>query len=197
MRCKSCAPPRPPTGYKFIEAEWLRYASINIGSDNGLSTVRRQAINWTIFFLLIGPLGSNISHIWFKIQELNFHKRKLIRDVVCKLSAMLPQSQYFTFPQCYRTELLHRAKPSAAPTMGTKLMLVASIALIYAAYYFRPDGFDPGEFQHPWWRHQMETFSALLALSAGNLPVPVNSPHKGQWRRALMFSLICVWKTVQ
>ena len=22
---------------------------------------------------------------------------------------------------------------------------------------------------------------------------PVNSPHKGQWRRALMFSVICVW----
>ena len=22
---------------------------------------------------------------------------------------------------------------------------------------------------------------------------PVNSPHKGQWRRALMFSLICTW----
>ena len=22
---------------------------------------------------------------------------------------------------------------------------------------------------------------------------PVNSPHKGQWRRALMFSLTCVW----
>ena len=43
----------------------------------------------------------------------------------------------------------------------------------------------------PWWRHQMETFSALLALCAGNSPVPVNSPHKGQWRGALMFSLIC------
>ena len=39
----------------------------------------------------------------------------------------------------------------------------------------------------------METFSALLALCAGNSPVPVNSPHKGQWRRALMFSLICSW----
>ena len=39
----------------------------------------------------------------------------------------------------------------------------------------------------------METFSALLALSAGNSPVPVNSPHKGQWRGALMFSLICAW----
>ena len=39
----------------------------------------------------------------------------------------------------------------------------------------------------------METFSALLAICAGNSPVPVNSPHKGQWRRALMLSLICVW----
>ena len=37
----------------------------------------------------------------------------------------------------------------------------------------------------------METFSALLALCAGNSQVPVNSPHKGQWRGALMFSLIC------
>ena len=41
-----------------------------------------------------------------------------------------------------------------------------------------------------WWRYQMETFPALLALSAENSPVPVNSPHKGQWRGALMFSLI-------
>ena len=44
-----------------------------------------------------------------------------------------------------------------------------------------------------WWRHQMETFSAYLALCAGNSPVPVNSPHKGQWRGAFMFTLICVW----
>ena len=44
-----------------------------------------------------------------------------------------------------------------------------------------------------WWRHQMGTFSALLALCVGNSPVPVNSPHKGQWRRALKFSLISAW----
>ena len=44
-----------------------------------------------------------------------------------------------------------------------------------------------------WWRHQMETFSTQLALCAGNSLVPVNSPHKGQWRGALMFSLICIW----
>ena len=45
----------------------------------------------------------------------------------------------------------------------------------------------------PWWRHQMETFSALLAICVGNSPVPVKSPNKGQWRGALVFSLICVW----
>ena len=43
----------------------------------------------------------------------------------------------------------------------------------------------------PWWRHQMETFSALLAICARNSPV--NPPHKGQWRGTLMFSLVCVW----
>ena len=44
-----------------------------------------------------------------------------------------------------------------------------------------------------WWRHQMETSYVLLAICAGNSPVMVNSSHKGQWRGALMFSLICVW----
>ena len=44
------------------------------------------------------------------------------------------------------------------------------------------------------WRHQMETSSALLALCVRGIPrSPVNSPHKGQSRGALMFSLICVW----
>ena len=40
----------------------------------------------------------------------------------------------------------------------------------------------------------METFSALLALCAGNSPVPGEFLHKGQWRGALMFSLICARK---
>ena len=39
------------------------------------------------------------------------------------------------------------------------------------------------------WKH----FSALLAICAGNSPVPVNSPHKGQWRGPLMFSFIYAW----
>ena len=46
-------------------------------------------------------------------------------------------------------------------------------------------------FHKTWWRHQMETFSALLALCAGNSPVTGEFPHKGHWRGTLMFSLIC------
>ena len=38
-----------------------------------------------------------------------------------------------------------------------------------------------------WWRHQMETFLALLAICAGNSLV---TGHEGQWRGALMF-FIC------
>ena len=45
-----------------------------------------------------------------------------------------------------------------------------------------------------WRRHQMETFSALLAICGGNSSGPRWTPlHKGQWRGALMFSLICAW----
>ena len=44
-----------------------------------------------------------------------------------------------------------------------------------------------------WWRNEMETFSTLLALLWGIHWAPVNSPHKGQWHRALMFSLNWAW----
>ena len=39
----------------------------------------------------------------------------------------------------------------------------------------------------------METFFTVLAICAGNSPSPVNSPHKGQWRGALMYILMCAW----
>ena len=39
------------------------------------------------------------------------------------------------------------------------------------------------------WNH----FPRNCPFVRGILPVPVNSPHNGQWRGALMFSLICVW----
>ena len=42
-------------------------------------------------------------------------------------------------------------------------------------------------FLFSWWRHQMETFSALLAICEDIHRSPVNSPDKGHWRGASMF----------
>ena len=49
-----------------------------IGSDNGLSPGRRQAIIWTnAGILLIGPLGSNSSEILIAIDTFSFNKMHL------------------------------------------------------------------------------------------------------------------------
>ena len=42
-----------------------------------------------------------------------------------------------------------------------------------------------------WWRHQMKHFPRNWPFVRGIHRSPVNSPHKGQWRGALMFTLIC------
>ena len=42
-----------------------------------------------------------------------------------------------------------------------------------------------------WWRHQKETFSALLTICAGNSPTIDEFTSQRPVTRALMFSLIC------
>ena len=49
-----------------------------IGSDNGLSPGRHQAIIWTnARLLLIGPLGTNFSEILIAIETFSFKKMHL------------------------------------------------------------------------------------------------------------------------
>ena len=51
---------------------------VNIGSDNGLSPSRHQAIIWNNAWLLsIKPLGTNVSEIIIKIQNFSFMKMYL------------------------------------------------------------------------------------------------------------------------
>ena len=46
-----------------------------IGSDNGLSPGRRQAITWTnVGILLIGPLGTNFSEMLIEMHTFSFKK---------------------------------------------------------------------------------------------------------------------------
>ena len=75
---------------KFISLVWrclthwgrVRHICVSkltiIGSDNGFSPGRRQAIIWTkAGLLLIGPLGTNFSEILIKILTFSFKKMHL------------------------------------------------------------------------------------------------------------------------
>ena len=70
---------------------WCRkYASVNrisIGSDNGLSHIRRQAIIWTDTGLLsIGPLGTKFSENLIKIQF--FIYKNASENIACEMAAI-------------------------------------------------------------------------------------------------------------
>ena len=65
-----------------------------IGSDNGLSPDRRQAIIWTnAGILLIGPLGTNFSEILIKNYNI-FFQENAFESVVCEVAAILSRPQY-------------------------------------------------------------------------------------------------------
>ena len=67
-----------------------------IGSDNGLSPGRRQAIIWTNAAILsIGPLGTNFSEILIEIPIFSFKKSNLNMSVK-NLAAILSR------PQCVK-----------------------------------------------------------------------------------------------
>ena len=62
-----------------------------IGSDNGLSPDRRQAIIWTnAGLLLIGPSGTNFSEI---LIEIIFIQENAFESVVCETAAILSRPQ--------------------------------------------------------------------------------------------------------
>ena len=44
-----------------------------------------------------------------------------------------------------------------------------------------------------WWHDHMKTFPRYWLFVRGIHRSPVDSPHKGQWRGALMLYLICAW----
>ena len=56
---------------------------------------------------------------------------------------------------------------------GTRCMVFREVHL---NIYKRKGGLCNNSHTHTWWRHQMETFSALLAICAGNSPVPGEFP---------------------
>ena len=108
----------------------------------------------------------------------------LVREFILYLELQLPDGEIIDFwckPHNYFEGLVQERHNSIANALELRLSCTnpsISAKLVMSAHM-------------TWWRHQMETFCVLLALCVGNSPVPVISPHKDQWRRALMSSLIC------
>ena len=63
-------------------------------------------------------------------------------------------------------------------TMSTMASQNTSLTIVYSTAYSRCR-----------WKHFPRNWPFLRGIHRSS----VNSPHKGQWRGALMFSLICVW----
>ena len=127
-----------------------------IGSDNGLSPGRRQAIIWTNDgILLIGPLGTNFSEILIEIHT--FWNKKM----------HLKMSSAIWRPSC----------------RGLNVLSHVGVVEIY--WHCLPHQHD----DIIKWKH----FPRYWPFVRGIRRSAVNSPHKGQWRGALMLSLIYAW----
>ena len=78
-----------PSCHIYASVNW-----VNIGSDNGLSPGRRQAIIWTnADILLIGPLGTNFSDISIDICSF-FIQRNAFENGRCEMVAILSSERW-------------------------------------------------------------------------------------------------------
>ena len=79
VSCWSRPPAARPPLTNWGRVTHMRVDNLTIiGSDNGLSPDRCQAINWSnAAILLIGPLGTNFSEILIKILTFSFKKMRL------------------------------------------------------------------------------------------------------------------------
>ena len=110
-----------------------------IGSDNGLSPERRQAIIWTYAgILLIGPLGTNFSKILIEIQTFSLKKirLKMSSAICCSFCPGLNVLNLGTMPNWYLHE--HRRKDiylSVSGITGSPLDKIVSLAKHTSQYF--------------------------------------------------------------
>ena len=162
---------------------------VSIGSDNGLSPIRRQAIIWASAGLLsIGPLGTNFSEILTKIHNFSLTKmHPKISENIQELDVFIHE---LALPTINGMSLSTRQDvPAGTRPCGEGMwqgmyrmlavcqaIVVAFLGITFSCY-------------RDTWKH----FSRYWPFVRGIHRSPVTSPHKGQWRGVLTFYLICAW----
>ena len=109
------------SGYAYlIEAEWCVSKHSFIGSENGLTPGRSQAIIWTnARILLIGPFGTNFSEIFIEIRI--FHPRKRIWK--CRLRFV---GHFVSASMCYMRICIF-CKPKMRHTLNILLSFIKGL----------------------------------------------------------------------
>ena len=148
------------------------------GSNDGLSPGRRQAIIWiNAGILLIGPLATNFLEILIGIQTFSLKKMHLKTSS----AKWRPFCLGLNVVTLYRLWYCHGG---VHPSHQWSCFAVQYATKHYTEILW---------LSYPWWRHQMETFSALLAICAGNSPVTGEFPAQRPVPLSFDVSLICAW----
>ena len=154
-----------------------------IGSDNGLSPGRRQAITRTnVGMLLIGPLGTNFSEMLLEIHTFSFKKIHL---------KMSPGKWR---PFCLGLSVLN---PLAISYLSTRLKNLPQWFPFQKCQLVQPPNYALVTVLGNSIEHddviKWKLFPRYWPLCGEFTGLRCNSPHKGQWRGALIFSFMCVW----
>ena len=135
----------------------------------GFWPVRSQA-RTNADWLPVEPLGINFSEFLIKI---HFSYNKMIEMLFPNWRPFCLCLNVFILiplPTCHHWQSWHYDKSWFSVDMD----LIQDVSVTKVA---RPSTLVTNvDMFSPWWRHQMETFSALLAICAGNSPVPGEFP---------------------
>ena len=171
-----------------------------IGSDNGLVPGWHQAIIWTNDgILLVGPIATNFSEILIKIHIFSFNAMHLNMSSA-KMAAIL------SLIQCVKNKCNHSGPAfkrridngtNQILTLVVQSYRIIMLAIIICYYikcandkvvaYIITAAHTRHSISHDdiiKWKH----FPCYWPFVQGIHRPPVNSLHKGQWCRALMFS---------
>ena len=109
----------------------------------------------------------NVNKILSKIHRFSFKKMNAYENVVCEMGAILSQWDIKSISK--RT--FHTLSSHIYPCIRLK----KTHQTIFVIVWHRSRKLSQSQ-RNTWWRHQMETFSASLAICAGNSPVPCEFP---------------------
>ena len=162
-----------------------------IGSDNGLSPWRHQAIIWTkAGILLIGPLGTNFSEFLIAIHTFSFNKMHLKMSSakwhpfclgldVLKWRLITLSLDVLKIP-VYEKAVDHKNLTLFMPKshhndviMSVMASQITSLTIVYSGIFSGSD-------------QRKQQSSASLAFVRGIHRWPVHSPHKGPVTRKIL-----------